>query len=66
MKKKKRRIGEGAVALAACVAILLLAWGVAMAAVMAFAAAWDGEPMQELSEEQMAIAAETMREMKGE
>ena len=34
MKKKKRRIGEGAVALAACVAILLLAWGVAMAVVM--------------------------------
>ena len=66
MKKKKRRVGEGVVALAACVAILLLAWGVAMAAVMAFATAWDGEPMQELSEAQMAIAAETMREMKGE
>ena len=66
MKKKKRRVGEGVVALAACVAILLLAWGVAMAAVMAFATAWDGEPMQELSEAQMAIAAETMQEMKGE
>lgn len=66
MKKKKRRVGEGVVALAACVAILLLAWGVAMAVVMAFATAWDGEPMQELSEAQMAIAAETMREMKGE
>ena len=66
MKKKKRRVGEGAVALAACVAILLLAWGVAMAVVMAFATAWDGEPMQELSEAQMAIAAETLREMKGE
>ena len=66
MKKKKRRIGESVVALAACAAILLVAWGVAMAAVMAFATAWDGEPMQELSEAQMAIAAETMREMKGE
>lgn len=66
MKKKKRRIGEGAVALAACAAILLLAWGVAMAVVMAFATAWVNEPSRELTEAQMEIAAETMREMKGE
>lgn len=66
MRKRRSRAGEWATALIACVAILLIAWGVAMAAVMAFATAWDGEPMQELSEAQMAIAAETMREMKGE
>lgn len=66
MKKKKRRVGEGAVALAACVAILLLAWGVAMAVVMAFATAWVNEPTRELTKAQMEIAEETMREMKGE
>lgn len=66
MKKKKRRVGEGVVALAACVAILLLAWGVAMAVVMAFMTAWANEPSRELTKAQMAIAAETMREMKGE
>lgn len=66
MKKKKRRVGEGAVALAACVAILLLAWGVAMAVVMAFTTAWVNEPTRELTKAQMEIAEETMREMKGE
>lgn len=63
MKKKKRRVGEGVVALAACVAILLLAWGVAMAVVMAFATAWVNEPSRELTEAQMEIAAETMEEL---
>lgn len=63
MKKKKRRVGEGAVALAACVAILLLAWGVAMAVVMAFATAWVNEPSRELTEAQMEIATETMEEL---
>ena len=63
MKKKKRRIGEGAVALAACVAILLLAWGVAMAVVMAFATAWVNEPTRELTKAQMEIAEETMEEL---
>lgn len=66
MRKRRSRAGEWATALIACVAILLIAWGVAMAAVMAFATAWDGEPKQEMTEAQMAIAAETMREMKGE
>lgn len=63
MKKKKRRVGEGAVALAACVAILLLAWGVAMAVVMAFATAWVNEPTRELTKAQMEIAEETMEEL---
>ena len=63
MKKKKRRIGEGAVALAAYVAILLLAWGVAMAVVMAFATAWVNEPRRELTKAQMEIAEETMEEL---
>lgn len=66
MRKRRSRAGEWATALIACVAILLIAWGVAMAAVMAFAAAWDGEPKQEMTEAQMAIAAETLRDMKGE
>lgn len=66
MKKKKRRVGEGVVALAVCVAILLLAWGVAMAVVMAFTTAWVNEPSRELTKAQLEIAAETMREMKGE
>lgn len=63
MKKKKRRVGEGVVALAACVAILLLAWGVAMAVVMAFTTAWVNEPSRELTEAQMEIAEETMEEL---
>lgn len=63
MKKKKRRVGEGAVALAACVAILILAWGVAMAVVMAFTTAWANEPSRELTKAQMEIAAETMEEL---
>ena len=63
MKKKKRRVGESVAALAACVAILLLAWGVAMAVVMAFTTAWSNDPSRELTKAQMEIAAETMEEL---
>ena len=49
MKKKKRRIGESVAALAACAAILLLAWGVAMAVALAFSSAWVRDPMPEVT-----------------
>lgn len=66
MRKRRSQAGEWATALIACVAILLIAWGVAMAVVMAFATAWVNEPTRELTKAQMEIAEETMREMKGE
>ena len=64
MKKKKRRVGEGVVALAVCVAILLLAWGVAMAVVMAFASAWVRDPMPEVTSVQRQIAVEALEKMR--
>lgn len=66
MRKRRSRAGEWAVALAACVAILLIAWGVAMAVVMGFARAWTEEPRLELTKAQMEIAAETLEQLKGE
>ena len=63
MRKRRSRAGEWATALIACVDILLIAWGVAMAAVMAFTTAWANEPSRELTKAQMEIASETMEEL---
>lgn len=64
MKKKKRRIGESVAALAACAAILLVAWGVAMAVALAFASAWVRDPMPEVTSVQRQIAVEALEEMR--
>lgn len=64
MKKKKRRIGESVAALAACAAILLLAWGVAMAVALAFSSAWVRDPMPEVTSVQRQIAVEALEKMR--
>lgn len=62
----KRRVKEWAICVVACAAILLVAWGVAMAVALAFATAWVNEPDRELTEAQMEIITETMEQLKGE
>lgn len=66
MRKRRSRAREWAVALAACVAILLMAWGVSMAVVMGFARAWAEEPRMELTEAELEIVSETLEQLKGE
>lgn len=64
MSERKRRAKEWARYVVACAAILLVAWGAAMAVVMAFATAWVNDPMHEVSDIQRQIAVETLEEMR--
>lgn len=66
MRKRRSRAGEWARYVMACVAILLVAWGLAMVVVMAFTTAWVNEPDRELTEAQMEIITETLEQLKGE
>lgn len=64
MSEKKRRAKEWAVCVVACAAILLVAWGVAMAAVLAFTSAWVRDPMPEVTSVQRQIAIEAAEEVR--
>lgn len=64
MSEKKRRAKEWAICVVACAAILLVAWGVAMAAVLAFTSAWVRDPMPEVTSVQRQIAIEAAEEVR--
>lgn len=64
MSEKKRRAKEWAICMVACAAVLLVAWGVAMAAVLAFSSAWIRDPMPEVTSVQRQIAIEAAEEVK--
>lgn len=66
MKKRKSRRFEWVRCVAACTAILTVAWLVVTLAVMAFTKAWVEEPRPEPTRAQMEIAAETLEQLKGE
>lgn len=64
MSEKKRRAKEWAVCVVACAAILLVAWGVAMAVALAFSSAWVRDPMPEVTSVQRQIAIEAAEEVR--
>lgn len=64
MSERKRRAKEWARYVVACAAILLVAWGVAMAAVLAFTSAWVRDPMPEVTSVQRQIAIEAAEEVR--
>lgn len=64
MSERKRRAKEWARYVVACAAILLVAWGVAMAAVLAFTSAWVRDPMPEVTSVQRQIAIEAAAEVR--
>lgn len=64
MSEKKRRVKEWAICVVACAAILLVAWGVVMAAVLAFTSAWVRDPMPEVTSVQRQIAIEAAEEVR--
>lgn len=62
MSERKRRAKEWATYVVACAAILLVAWGVAMAIVLAFSSAWVRDPMPKVTDIQRRIAIEAAEE----
>lgn len=64
MSEKKRRAKEWAICMVACAAVILVAWGVAMAAVLAFSSAWVRDPMPEVTSVQRQIAIEAAEEVR--
>ena len=63
-RETRRRAKEWAICVVACAAVLLVAWGVAMAAVLAFSSAWVRDPMPEVTSVQRQIAVEALEEMR--
>ena len=63
-RETRRRVKEWAICVVACAAILLVAWGVAMAAVLAFTSAWVRDPMPEVTSVQRQIAIEAAEEVR--
>lgn len=64
MSEKKRRAKEWAICVLTCAAILLVAWGVAMAVALAFSSAWVRDPMPEVTSVQRQIAIEAAEEVR--
>lgn len=64
MSERKCRAKEWAICMVACAAVLLVAWGVAMAAVLAFSSAWVRDPMPEVTSVQRQIAIEAAEEVR--
>lgn len=64
MSKRKCRAKEWAICVVACAAILLVAWGVAMAVALAFSSAWVRDPMPEVTSVQRQIAIEAAEEVR--
>ena len=63
-RETRRRVKEWAICVVACAAILLVAWGVAMAVALAFASAWVRDPMPEVTSVQRQIAVEALEEVR--